>query len=298
MPEKKDSKHKEGTTKPSILIRFVRHAESRNNQVYRNARRLFKGGTPQFNLAGWTDYVDTHRSSDPHISDPAGTTQADCLGEYLSSRLRNEASVPARFIVSPMRRTLETLLPTLTRLTAAANEDGTTTTAGKDVCEVIVNGFYFESEGCHNRGTPEPGLSPNEITAILSPPLLSPSSISYVGFSSPDHGWYSHGVTNETREESEVRAAKFYLWLLEYLDAQLCRGGGGGAEGEDIFDAGVSCCEETTTTERRTRRTVVLIGHGDFMSLVLKRIMAGFGYAVGEIGRKGRRRRRARDFGQ
>jgi hypothetical protein len=40
-----------------------------------------------------------------------------------------------------MKRTLETIRPTLERLQADSN--------GTSVCNVIVNAFYHESEGCH-----------------------------------------------------------------------------------------------------------------------------------------------------
>ena len=56
---------------------------------------------------------------------------------------------------------------------------------------------------------------------------------------------------------------------------------------EDVFDAGVAVPGEENENEhdkfvprQRRRRTALLIGHGDFMSLVLKRIMAGFGHSV------------------
>jgi hypothetical protein len=48
----------------SIKIFMIRHAESQNNEVYRNARYIYRGGTPDFDLAGWTHYIDT---IDPQI---------------------------------------------------------------------------------------------------------------------------------------------------------------------------------------------------------------------------------------
>jgi hypothetical protein len=71
------------------------------------------------------------------------------------------------------------------------------------------------------------------------------------------------------------------MWLCEYLDDQLKQ------PQEDVFDAGVSipgeekeCDQDKLGPRLRPRRTVLLIGHGDFMSLVLKRIVAGFGHWV------------------
>ena len=90
-----------------------------------------------------------------------------------------------------------------------------------------------------------------------------------------------NGKSSETRAESEARAAKFYIWLCEYLDAEL------NSPQEDVFDAGVTVEGEEQEDEhdkssprKRRRRRALLMGHGDFMSLVLKRMIAGFGHWV------------------
>mmetsp|Transcript_6923 Transcript_6923/g.12525 ORF Transcript_6923/g.12525 Transcript_6923/m.12525 type:complete len:322 (+) Transcript_6923:718-1683(+) len=82
------------------------------------------------------------------------------------------------------------------------------------------------------------------------------------------------------------RAAKFYVWMMEYLDQQL-REASEQDDVDDIFDAGVTLpgeeneqCHDKFGPRTRTRRTAIFVGHGDFMSLVLKRIMAGFGHSV------------------
>lgn len=81
------------------------------------------------------------------------------------------------------------------------------------------------------------------------------------------------------------RAAKFYVWMQEYLDQQLREVEE--QEVHDIFDAGVTLpgeedekCHDRHQPRTRRRRTAIFVGHGDFMSLVLKRIVAGFGHAV------------------
>jgi broad specificity phosphatase PhoE len=245
---------------------MIRHAESKNNQVYRDARRLFKGGTTDFDKEGWINYVNLHRSHDPAIS-PAGEMQAESLKEYLAPHLNNQASHPVRIITSPMRRTMQTILPTLKEL--------------KGQVEILVNGLYFESEGCHIKGQPHPGMNQIEIKEFLSSATSSPK---FVGFDQdPTAGWYAHGTGFETRAESEERAVAFYTWLCDYLDLQLQ------SDDEDLFDAGVALPGEVGEIEsdklsprQRRRRTAVLIGHGDFMSLVLKRIVAGFGHSIGE----------------
>jgi broad specificity phosphatase PhoE len=257
----------EGVVRPSISVRMIRHAESKNNQVYRDARFLFRGGTPDFDEAGWWDYVNHHRSSDPGLSD-IGMKQRDHLANFLVPHLQNQASHPVRVIVSPMRRTLETIQPTLERLKKSGH-----------AAQVIVNAFYHESEGCHDRDDPREGMSPYEVRQLYS--ALNDSNLVFEGFPDPNRGWYVHGKGAETREESETRAAKFYLWLCEYLDTQLAE------QSTDVFDAGVKIPGEEHEDEHdkfsariRRRRMALCVGHGDFMGLVLKRIVAGFGHAV------------------
>mmetsp|Transcript_20955 Transcript_20955/g.31004 ORF Transcript_20955/g.31004 Transcript_20955/m.31004 type:complete len:499 (-) Transcript_20955:85-1581(-) len=254
--------------RPSIAIRMIRHCESKNNEVYRTARILFKGGTPEFDVDGWDDYVDKNRSADPDIS-KTGFEQAQKLKDYLVPHLDNQASHPVKIITSPMQRTMATILPTLENL--------------KGDAEIIVNGLYFESEGCHVKDDPLPGMNQHEIKDFLSTATASKPP-SFVGFDEdPSGGWYSHGTGPETRTQSESRASAFYMWLCDYLDLQLQSH----HVDEDLFDAGVALDEEKNehhgdklSPRLRGRRTAVLIGHGDFMSLVLKRIVAGFGHCV------------------
>ncbi|KAL3816295.1 hypothetical protein ACHAXA_008103 [Cyclostephanos tholiformis] len=269
----------EGKVRRSISIRLIRHAESKNNQVYGEARKIFRGGTPDFDLKGWLKYVDDHRSADPGLSD-VGRIQAKKLSEYLETHLVNQASRPVRFVISPMRRTIETILPTLEALNKN-NDDAFCNNS--NACEVMINGFYFESEGCHVREKVEPGMNASEINASLLNPV-GVSNASFLGFQNGEtKGWYDHGKSPETRPESEERAAKFYVWMMEYLDQQLSEE----KNVHDIFDAGVTLpgeenekCHDKLAKRSRRRRTAIFVGHGDFMSLVLKRIVAGFGHAV------------------
>lgn len=239
---------------------------------------------------GWTQYVDERRRADPGLSS-TGDIQAQKLARYLEPHLKNQASSPVCFIVSPMRRTLLTILPTLEALNKNVSSSSSSSNKhadkAADACHVIINGFYFESEGCHTRERVEPGMNAAQINALLSPANTHPT---FVGFQSGiERGWYAHGTGPETRAESEDRAAKFYLWLVEFLDEQLYT-----AEEEnahDVFDAGVTLPEEENEIDHdrlgvrtRRRRTTICVGHGDFMSLVLKRIVAGFGHAVEEEG--------------
>ncbi|KAL7580136.1 hypothetical protein ACA910_012893 [Epithemia clementina (nom. ined.)] len=283
----------EKSVRPSIAVRLIRHAESANNSMYRDARYIYRGGTPEFDEEGWYQYVDKHRSADPHISD-TGKKQAQYLAAHLVPHLSNQASQPVRIITSPMRRTLDTIRPTLHGL-AKANTPAS----------VVVNGFYHESEGCHTKDKPEEGLNPMQIKQFLEStddddsgkrddmePSKLYSSLDFVGFPS-DHtkGWYYGAKGEETRAASEERAAKFYLWLCEYLDEQLRSSTVTGDGVDDVFDAGVAIPGEEDEDEhdrmacrKRKRRTCLLVGHGDFMSLVLKRIVAGFGHYVEQKG--------------
>jgi hypothetical protein len=143
--EKVDHKKRQTTVSESAVrlstaLQFIRHAESGNNEVYRNARYIYRGGTPDFDEEGWKHYVETHRKADPTLSDK-GYKQADHLAKYLVPHLENQASLPVRIITSPMRRTLETIKPTLEGLQKASGEQPNV--------HIIVCAFYHESEGCH-----------------------------------------------------------------------------------------------------------------------------------------------------
>jgi len=270
----------EGAPRRSITLKLIRHAESKNNEMYSEARYLFKSGTLEYDRDGCNNYVDQNRKADPTIS-KRGQVQSQRMSDYLVKHLRNQSSFPVKIITSPMRRALETILPTLVELNSdVVSREGKEDTLDSKL-EVIVNALYHESEGCHIRNKPESGMNQNQIQDLL---CQAKTKASFVGMTKedPDAGWYSHGTGAETRVESETRAAVFYLWLCEYLDSQLLE------KEEDIFDAGVSLPLELDEIEhdklsprRRKRRTAILVGHGDFMSLVMKRVVAGFCNTVG-----------------
>lgn len=298
----------EKDVRPSVNIRMIRHAESCNNQVYRNAKYIYRGGTPEFDEAGWWHYVETHRRADPTLSD-AGVQQAGLLANHLGPHLAKQASQPVHIITSPMRRTLETIRPTIDYLILQGNHD----------VQICVQAFYYESDGCHTKDTAEPGLAPDEITTLLQANLTGDETkakcrIDFVGFPDPQRGWNCQATAAETRAQSEERAAKFYLWLCHTLDQELSQAqsllapaaaaattttttaaasatassGTTTTTHADIFDAGVSLLPgeedevdfDPFAPRLRRRRTYLLVGHGDFMSLVLKRVMAGYGYAI------------------
>ena len=293
MSEEKD-------VRPSIALHLIRHAESRNNEVYRNARYIYRGGTPEFDEQGWINYVETHRAADPTLS-ARGFKQSECLANYLVPHLENQASHPVRIIVSPMRRTLETIRPTLEGLQKQS-------CVHQPKVHIIVCAFYHESEGCHLKDIPgtsllravisdvssllkplahelatciEEGMNPDEIRELMKDCIHDASDIEFIGFPDFNRGWYLEGKGAETRAESEVRASKFYLWFCEYLESQLA------TKDHDLFDAGVQIEGEENEDEHdkhakriRRRRTALLVGHGDFMSLVMKRLSAGYGHMI------------------
>lgn len=124
-------------------------------------------------------------------------------------------------------------------------------------------------------------MNPTEIASLMKDAVAKPTDLDFDGFPDPSRGWYVGGKGAETRAEAETRAAKFFLWLCEYLDCELK------SQEEDVFDAGVAvdgeegeCEHDKASPRQRRRRTTLLIGHGDFMGLVLKRIVAGFGHYV------------------
>ena len=152
---------------------------------------------------------------------------------------------------------------------------------------IIVCAFYHESEGCHIKDKAEEGMNPKEIREFLKNCVQNiERDIEFVGFPDPDRGWYVLGTGPESRASSEARAAKFYLWFNEYLDGQLLA-----VKDHDLFDAGVSIEGEEDEDENdkhskriRRRRTALLIGHADFMSLVMKRLITGYGHYVEQEG--------------
>ena len=278
-------------TETDSPISSDRHAESQNNEVYRNARYIYRGGTEDFDMAGWEHYVDAHRSADPGLS-PTGKRQAEKLADFLAPHLQHQASRPVRIVTSPMRRTLESIRPTIQRLEQVSSGCGSSS-----MCQVLVNGFYFESEGCHTKENPEEGMAPEQIRQVLHERLDDDDDdsqkddfhvdVDFVGFPDTHRGWYCHATGPETRAESEARAAKFFLWLCEYLDQQLLEHKNEDDAPADLFDAGVAVPGEEDENEhdklaprQRRRRMTLLVGHGDFMSLLLKRIVAGFGHYV------------------
>jgi broad specificity phosphatase PhoE len=171
----------EGAVRPSISLQMIRHAESGNNPVYRNARYIYRGGTPEFDEEGWNAYVETHRKADPDLSE-LGYKQAEKLSEYLVPHLANQASCPVRVLTSPMKRALQTIRPTLEKL----RKTPTTHHAGSK-SHVRVVGYYSESDGCHTQNRPEEGMNPQEISELLKDSVDNPEkNVDFVGFPDPN----------------------------------------------------------------------------------------------------------------
>ncbi len=313
------------SVRPSIKILMIRHAESQNNEIYRDARSLLlhkKEG--RLDTSAWDDYIATHRQADPGLS-TLGIQQSHRLAEYLVPYLSSSSSSSTNhhnninIITSPMKRTCDTIRPTILGLlqqqspspSPSSDQDNVV----NDDCDeernkqqyrgiirnIIVNAFYFESEGCHLNEIPEAGMTPSEIQQVLllpndhHPHHVNHTDVpmEFVGFHpDPDQGWYHYGTGPETRQESEQRAAKFYCWFCEYLNEQLYpNNNNSNTSNKDSKDDNKSDSPSTTDRNKDTnapppqsRQIQLLVGHGDFMSLVLKRIISGFGHAVETIG--------------
>ncbi|CAB9526751.1 expressed unknown protein [Seminavis robusta] len=277
----------------SLSLYMIRHAESRNNQIYREARQQFGYGTSDFDAEGCREYLETHRSPDPGLSD-AGKQQVERLSSYWTSHLANQASHPVRIITSPMKRTLLTIRPTLQQLQQQQQQQSD---KNQKMCRVKVVAFYHETGGCFEKGKAVEGMNPKDISNFLEESVADPKEdIDFVGFpSNSNRGWYYQGKVPETRADSEARADKFFLWLTEYLDAELTTGTNNNnneeQEEDDLFDAGVAvpgeeneCEHDKHSPRQRKRRKAILVGHADFMNLILTRIVAGFGHAVEKEG--------------
>ena len=293
--------------KPSIAFHMIRHAESNNNRVYADGKVLFREGSSDCDRAGWVKYVDAHRKADPHLS-PRGLRQADALSDgYLHPSLfSHQASSPVRILCSPMLRTLLTIRPTLERLilsssTSQKDTKSATSEHFQHKVHLTIVAFYHEIEGCHTKGQAEPGMNQNEIQDCLFRHILEDDrlqidqshineivTIDFVGFDRSDEGWYANGKGHESRIDGEARAAKYCLWLSDYLDSLMyddkCVDDNENATAnDDLFDVGLLLPGEDLEDEHdkfskrmRRRRTVLAIGHGDFMSVVLKRLVGGY----------------------
>ncbi len=93
------------------------------------------------------------------------------------------------------------------------------------------------------------------------------------------------GLMERKLEELELPDSTIYVWLCELLDQHLS------IPANNVYDAGVAMPGKEHENEHdkhavkmRKGRTCILIGHGDFMSLVLQRIITGFGHAVETAG--------------
>jgi len=254
----------------SIRIKFIRHAESRNNEIYAEAGKKFHWGAPTFDQKGWIEYVNAHRDADPGLS-RRGEEQAEHLGEYLSKVLEKEGSSPTYVITSPMRRTIKTVIPTIRKI---INQTDNVHDDDRVRCKILVHAQYFEVEGCHVKNIPEPGMNQKEITEFIYEERVKKENVTmnFVGFQNEESGWYCHGKGVENRAEAENRSTQFYMWLCDWLDEQIKD------EAEDIFDA--AAVAKMEKAHNRGRRTILIVGHGEFMGYVLRRIVCGFGHSM------------------
>jgi Ca2+-binding EF-hand superfamily protein/broad specificity phosphatase PhoE len=150
-----------------IRLVLVRHAKSANK----------------------TKEKGTAASLDPELSD-AGFAQAEALGDRLGKELKGAKAGSVIVGSSPMQRCLQTILPTITRLTLANGD-------------CLVQGACYEY-GC--AGTGYRGSSDEEILAAY--PDFQP-----VGFSSDGYWDYRGESARETQFEARERAARIVSWI-------------------------------------------------------------------------------------
>lgn len=129
----------------------------------------------------------------------------------------------------------------------------------------------------------------------------------FVGFDRPDEGgWYANGKGHETRIDGEASAPKYCLCLSDTLDSLMynvksINNNEDTTTNDNLFDVGLMLPGEELEDEynkfskrMRRRRTMLAIGHGDFMSIVLKRLVGGYvgcgrgGRLVEQLGRQHR----------
>ena len=178
---------------------FIRHAESMNNILY----RLCRESADVNDTKAFLELIQERRSADPAIT-PVGERQALHLAEYLTS---TSLSTPLGscgrdvILVSPMKRTLMTLAPTLNLLREKHR------TAPK----VIVHGGWFEQGGLHSNkeaSTAMLGLAKADMLSLLSP---TGEGVEFVGF---EGHWACGALTIRTPQVKKQKVEKAGGWHI------------------------------------------------------------------------------------
>ena len=149
---------------------FIRHAESMNNCLYRTCRE----GAPCGDAKAFLALIQERRAADPAITD-VGERQALHLAEYLVTDSVSPLGTGQSdvLIVSPMKRTLQTISPTLNLLRSQHSP----------VPKIIVHGGWFEQGGLHHKNSPPTamlGLAKADMLELLGEE--EGDGVEFVGF--------------------------------------------------------------------------------------------------------------------
>jgi len=170
----------------TLDLYLVRHAQSFNNAVKIAAVQKYGDSENPEAKAYWLE----HRSADPDLSD-LGRQQAQHLGDRLAAELVGRSTT---FVCTPMRRTYQTIEPTLVALGVS------------DPDRVLCHAKFYEHGGAHNQGVAVPGATKAEMEGRH--PLRC------VDFPEAA-GWHEHQDGHETWEEFNTRIRHAKRWLME-----------------------------------------------------------------------------------
>ncbi|EWM20660.1 Histidine phosphatase superfamily, clade-1 [Nannochloropsis gaditana] len=180
--------------------------------------------------------VASLRSEDADLSEK-GFVQAERLGEYLAERLRQRRVL---VVTSPMQRAIKTIRPLVTRL-------------GIGPEDFACYGRYFEVGGCYLQDRVYTGTSRAELEGTYKLQC----------FDVEEEGWYAHSKEREGHPQALLRCEQAWLWIQDVLLAGALPnavdgdGRGGGRGGGRSYD------------------TIVVVGHGEFMHYVMKKMVGG-----------------------
>lgn len=216
-------------------VLFIRHAESRNNVLHAEVGAKYNFD-PKY-LKQMEKEVASLRSEDADLSDK-GHAQAELLGEHLEERLRGRRVL---VVSSPMQRAIKTILPAVTRL-------------GLGPEAFACYGRYFEVGGCYLQDNVFKGTTRAELEGKYRLRC----------FDVHEDGWYAYTTEREGHAQALLRCELAWLWIHDLLmtgvpsDGTTREGWGeGGGGGGRKYD------------------TIVLVGHGEFMHYIMKKIVGG-----------------------
>ncbi len=247
-------------------VLFIRHAESRNNVLHAEVGKKYNFD-PKY-MPEMEQEVAALRSEDADLSQ-LGYQQAETLGEYLAERLKGKRVL---VVTSPMQRAIKTILPTVKRL-------------GLGPDTFACYGHYFE---CGVRPNPKAPTHPthppthpthpptnrkgcykNETVYKGTPKQQLEETYQLTTYDVHDDGWYAYSDTRESHAQALLRCESAWLWIHDLLlsGKPSHQGGGWSKEKRDK--------EEEEEEKKKGPWTLLLVGHGEFMCYLLKKMVGG-----------------------